>query len=107
MPYALEAGFTYVHEAHLADPSIGAVIVVTVDGGSADAQSGFADCVLKRSNRGGGRALPAVKIWMGKVSRRRLGGADGWDSAVRCSNFDSEQLEDTAALIFRGSSEER
>jgi len=107
VPYALEDGFTYVHEAHLADISVGAAIVVTVDGGNADAQSEFADCVLKRSNRGNGRALPAVKIWMGKVSRRGLGGADGWDSAVRCSSFDLEQLENTATLIFRGSSEER
>jgi hypothetical protein len=100
VPYSLKDGFTYVHEAHLADASVGAVVVVAVGGEHAKEQNKFAHSVLQRTNRMGGDALPAVKILIGKMPRKGLVGADGWDSAIRCVAHDPDQLKDTAALIF-------
>jgi hypothetical protein len=96
-----------VHEAHLADASVGAVMVVAIGGENLEVQNSFADCVLQRSNRDDGRALPAVKIWIGSPCRSEERGSSGWDSAVRCCCFDTEELKGTAALIFKGPSGSR
>jgi len=107
VPYALKDGFTYVHEAHLADASVGAVVVVAIGGENLEAQNSFADYVLQKSNRHDGRALPAVKIWIGSPRRSGEKGSSGWDSAVRCCCFDKEELKGAAALIFKGPSSSR
>lgn len=81
VPYSLVDGFTYVHEAHLAHSSVGAVFVVILSGEEyeerwLDQQKKFSDSVLKRTNRPDGTTLPAVRI---RIGIKDTGRASGWD----------------------------
>lgn len=90
VPYSLIDGFTYVHEAHLAHPSVGAVFIAVLSGEEYEQrwlnqQKRFSDSVLKGTNRPDGTTLPAVRMSVGAKS---IGGASGWDCGAWCSGKD-------------------
>jgi hypothetical protein len=94
VPYSLKDGYTYVHEAHIMDANVGAIVVVVVAGDKLEEQSEFASAVIQKIKQTSGM-MPVVNVWIGKG-----GGSLGYDSVVRCSSYDSSQLRDTASLIF-------
>lgn len=87
VPYSLKDGFTYVHEAHLADPSVGAVLLVVLHGDVNQTewlqqQKKFSSLVLEGTNRPEGTTLPAVRLRISK--RQECSGNEGWDSEIWC-----------------------
>ncbi|QDS76728.1 hypothetical protein FKW77_001223 [Venturia effusa] len=103
VPYTLTDGFTYVHEAHLAHASVGAVFMVVLFGHNyeerwLDQQKFLSDSVLKRTNRPDGKTLPSVRMRVGATG---AGGASGWDGDVWCSGSGgSDQLTRMVDGIF-------
>jgi hypothetical protein len=91
VPYALNDGYTYVHETHLDAPDLGAVVIVVFDGNSVEKQKEFAEIVKKKV----GDQLPMVLIWIGKVGRRM-----GFKSVLKCDTYSRRMLVDTARLLF-------
>jgi hypothetical protein len=98
VPYSLKDGYTYVHEAHLEDGGVGAVVVVIVNGKKVAEQIHFADSVLQKT-RHMAEDMPAVKIWVGKGSFRM----NGYNYAICCTSHDPDQLRNTATLMFGAS----
>lgn len=103
VPYSLIDGFTYVHEAHLAHPSVGAVFIIILSGDDyeekwLDQQKNFSDSVLKRTNRPDGTTLPSVRM---RIGAKGTGGASGWDCGAWCGGQGgSDQLARMADRVF-------
>lgn len=104
VPYSLVDGFTYVHEAHLAHPSVGAVFIAILSGEDLEErglsqQKKFSDSVLKKTNRPGGTTLPAVRM---RIRAKGDEGATGWDCSAWCSGQDgNEPFVEMVDLIFK------